>query len=185
MRVVVKQVQKGGRTDISSVSSWLSSMLLVSWNHQIQRKHPKFVNDWTFILFRRSNVPDGPFFWWRLSHIWTWGNCLVHSTTASYHHPQQFLRTGLLTPNALCSVLLRMWSVVWCTTLFFSGDRVCRARPGGPPWPSHLCFPKNDKGASFVSWCEKLFSGQYHLSIIWVLVEYFRVPDTKNKTKLA
>ena len=81
MRVVVKQVQKGGRTDISSVSSWLSSMLLVSWNHQIQRKHPKFVNDWTFILFRRSNVPDGPFFWWRLSHIWTWGNCLVHIST--------------------------------------------------------------------------------------------------------
>ena len=173
--MLLHKFEKGGRTDISSASSWLSSMLLVSWNHQIQRKHPKFVNNWTFILFWRSNVPDGPLFWWRLSHIWTWGNCLVvqvvHSTIASHHHPQQCLWTGFY----LCWLLLHCVLLFWgcdmlCDVQLFSSQVIAFAEQDQEDRldPLIYVFPRMTKvRLSFRD--VKNFS---RVSIIWVLYEY-------------
>ena len=166
MRVVVKQVQKGGRTDISSVSSWLSSMLLVSWNHQMQRKHPKFVNDWTFILFRRSNVPDGPLFWWRLSHIWTWGNCLTSSpsTISSNRIVDSYCTVFCSSQDVICCVIYNSFLLRW-SRLPSKTRRTALTLSSMFSQEWQRCVFR------FVMW--KTFHGsvssEYYLSISWIL----------------
>ena len=177
--MLLNKFENGGRTDISSASSWLSSMLLVSWNHQIQRKHPKFVNDWTFILFRRSNVPDGPLFRWRLSHIWTWGNCLlvqvVHSTIASHHQPQQCLWTGFFCVDSYCTVFCCSEGVICCAmynSFLLRWSRLpSKTRRTALTLSSMFSQEWQRCVFRFVMWKTFLgsVSSEYYMSISWVL----------------
>ena len=120
-------------------------------------------------LLLRSNVPDGPILWRGLPYVWTWGNhqcsLLINAFNLCHNpeHHQQFHNRGNQhhqshTLDDHCSfpqyvsilIIIKNQSHNnynhQCLNPNFLGDCICRARPGGPPWPSHLRFPQNDKG---------------------------------------